>query len=93
MNNRIANDLAEYFHDAGYNSIEVINADEVYSKGAYNFGSRVGIWSKVAGMKQISEEGWIDDAARLQAIEEYDNWVETEAVSMTMKLNEVRGKI
>ena len=28
-----------------------------------------------------------------KAIEEYNRWIETEAISMTMKLNEVRGKI
>jgi hypothetical protein len=30
---------------------------------------------------------------RLKAIEEYDNWIENSAISMTMKLNEVRGKL
>jgi hypothetical protein len=29
----------------------------------------------------------------LKAIEEYNNWIENEAVSMTMKLNEVRGSL
>ncbi|HEX7015170.1 MAG TPA: methyltransferase domain-containing protein [Cyclobacteriaceae bacterium] len=93
MNNRIAKDLADYFSVAGFHSIEVFNADEVYSKGKANFAARAGIWSRVAGMKQISEEGWIDDTERLRAIEDYDRWVETEARSMTMKLNEVRGRV
>lgn len=91
MNNRIAKDLPGYFGAAGFHSIEVVNADEVYRRGSANFLGRAGIWSKVAGMKQISEEGWIDDTSRLQAIEDYDRWVETEGRSMTMKLNEVRG--
>lgn len=93
MNNRMAKDLAEYFAAAGFHSIEVFNADEVYTRGCANFMARTGIWSKVAGMKQISEEGWIDDASRLQAIEDYDRWVDTDARSMTMRLNEVRGTI
>src|SRR5690606_6584386 len=92
MNNQIANDLREYFSEAGFHGIEVINADEVYRKGSNNFSARAGIWSKVAGMKQISDEGWIDDALRLQAIAEYNDWIETGAESMTMKLNEVRGR-
>src|SRR5690606_24072601 len=93
MNNRIAKDLSQYFTEAGFHSIEVINADEVYRRGSINFTGRAGIWSKVAGLKQISDEGWIDDPARLQAIEDYDRWVNEEAESMTMKLNEVRGRI
>lgn len=93
MNNRIAKDLADYFREAGFHSIEILNADEVYVRGSDNFATRAGIWSKVAAMKQISEEGWIDDTARLQAIEDYDRWVEKEGRSMTMKLNEVRGRM
>lgn len=92
MNNQIADDLPEYFSETGFHSIEVINADEVYRKGSDNFAARVGIWSKVAGMKQISDEGWITDELRMRAIEEYNTWIETAAESMTMKLNEVRGR-
>lgn len=93
MNNHIADDLEGYLSEAGFHSVEVLNADETYRKGDANFEARLGIWSKVAGLKQISDEGWIDDAQRLKAIEEYDRWIETDAQSMIMKLNEVRGSI
>lgn len=93
MNNQIADDLQEYFSEAGFHSIEVIKADEVYRKGSNNFVARAGIWSKVAGMKQISDEGWIADELRIRAIEEYNTWIETEAESMTMKLKDVRGRL
>lgn len=92
MNNQIADDLPRYFSDAGFHSVEVLNADEEYRAGKDNFKARAGIWSKVAGMKQISEEGWISDAQRSAAMKEYDQWIEAEAESMTMKLNEVRGR-
>ncbi|MEM6378923.1 MAG: hypothetical protein AAF705_11955, partial [Bacteroidota bacterium] len=52
-----------------------------------------GIWSKVAGSTQMVEEGYLDDRLRLQAIQEYNDWVEYEAESMTMKLKEVRGRL
>jgi hypothetical protein len=39
------------------------------------------------------EEGYLDNDLRLKAIEEYNEWLENKAISMTMKLNEVRGKI
>jgi ubiquinone/menaquinone biosynthesis C-methylase UbiE len=91
MNNHIAEDLPDYFKEAGFDSIEVHNSDEVYRKGDENFVANIGIWAKVAGSTQMVEEGYLDDNDRLQAIEEYNQWITTDAVSMTMKLKEVRG--
>jgi hypothetical protein len=91
MNNHIAEDLPEYLQEAGFTNIEVFNADEVYQKGEYNFEGKAGIWAKVAQSKQMVEEGYIDDESRLQAIDEYNHWVENEAEQMVMKLKEVRG--
>jgi trans-aconitate methyltransferase len=93
MNNRIADDLADYFFQCGFHSIEVHKSDEVYVKGKDNFLSKVGIWSKVAELKQIVDEGYLDEETRLRAIAEYNEWCQTEALGMTMKLNEVRGRI
>jgi ubiquinone/menaquinone biosynthesis C-methylase UbiE len=93
MNNQIADHLADYFTEAGFHSIEIFNADEIYKKGDENFLERIGIWSKVAKLKQIVDEGYITEDLRLEAIEEYDNWTKTDAKQMIMKLTEVRGKI
>lgn len=93
MNNHVADDLADYLHEAGFDSIETFVSDEVYQRNDPNFEEKLGIWSKVAKLKQITEEGYITDSLRLKAIEEYDNWIKTDAQGMTMKLNEVRGKI
>jgi trans-aconitate methyltransferase len=93
MNNQIAEDLPDLFEQAGFHSIEKINSNEHYQKDGIDFKSKVSIWSKVAGSKQMVEEGYLDDNLRLKAIEEYNEWVENKAISMTMKLNEVRGKI
>lgn len=92
MNNRIGEDLPNLLEEAGFHSIEKINSDEFYSEERVDYKSKIGIWSKVAGSKQMVEEGYLDDELRLKAIEEYDNWISTLAISMTMKLNEVRGK-
>lgn len=91
MNNHIAQDLPEYFTEAGFKAIEEFNADEVYKKGEPNFVNKAGIWAKVAMSKQMVEEGYIDDELRLLAIDEYTEWVETYAERMTMKLKEIRG--
>lgn len=93
MNNKIAEDLQEMMKEAGLTSIEVINSNEHYDKKREDFKSKVGIWSKVAGSTQMVDEGYLDNELRLRAINDYDNWVENDAISMTMKLNEVRGKI
>ena len=93
MNNEIADDLSRLLTEVGFHSIEVINSDEFYNKDVVDYKSKIGIWSKVAGSSQMVEEGYLDDNLRLKAIEEYNNWIETEAISMTMKLNEVRGKL
>ncbi|HEY0056187.1 MAG TPA: methyltransferase domain-containing protein [Pedobacter sp.] len=91
MNNHIAEDLSDYFEQAGFDSIQVSDSDEIYTRDNENFLSKIGVWSKVAGSTQMVEEGYLDDNDRLQAIEDYNKWIETEAVSMVMKLKEVRG--
>ncbi|CAN1549243.1 SmtA SAM-dependent methyltransferases [Flavobacteriaceae bacterium] len=93
MNNKIAEDLPHLLEEAGFHSIEKINSDELYNEERQDYKSKIGIWSKVAGSLQMVEEGYLDNDLRLKAIEEYNHWIETEAISMTMKLNEVRGKI
>ncbi|MDD5150910.1 MAG: class I SAM-dependent methyltransferase [Flavobacterium sp.] len=93
MNNEIADDLADLLKEVGFRSIEVINSDEFYNKEVLDYKTKIGIWSKVAGSSQMVEEGYLDDNLRLKAIDEYNNWIEKGDVSMTMKLNEVRGRI
>jgi SAM-dependent methyltransferase len=93
MNNRIAEDLPKLLEEAGFHAIEKINSDELYNDERADYKSKIGIWSKVAGSLQMVEEGYLDNELRLKAIEEYNHWIATEAISMTMKLNEVRGKI
>jgi len=91
MNNHIAEDLPDYFREAGLSDIEVLEANEVYKKGEPSFEHKVAIWSSVAQMTQMVDEGYIDNADRLLAIEEYNNWIKTDAQLMVMKLQEVRG--
>jgi ubiquinone/menaquinone biosynthesis C-methylase UbiE len=93
MNNHIAEDMAAYMQEAGFHSIEVLNADEVYQRGEVTFKDKVAIWSKVAGSRQMVDEGYISDEDRLQAIDEYTQWIETDAERMVMKLKETRGRV
>ena len=81
MNNGIADDLPELMKEIGLVDIEKINSDEHYDKHRNDFKSKVGIWSKVAGLKQIVEEGYLHNDLRLKAIEEYNEWLENKAIS------------
>jgi len=92
MNNEVAEDAKGFFEELGFQNIEVLNADEVYEKGQPDFEHKISIWSKVAAMNQIVEEGYISDADRLQAIEDYNQWIATDAERMIMKLKETRGQ-
>jgi ubiquinone/menaquinone biosynthesis C-methylase UbiE len=93
MDNEIAKNLPNYFQILGFNNIETLNANEVYKKSDPDFAEKASIWSKVAASRgiQMVEDGYITDEARLQAISEYDAWVENDAMYMVMKLREVRG--
>ncbi|WP_276391741.1 class I SAM-dependent methyltransferase [Eudoraea chungangensis] len=91
MSNLMADELPILFKKIGLQNIQELNSDEHYSRDREDFIPKVSIWSKVAGSKQMVKEGYLEDAIRLRAIEEYNNWVDKKAISMTMKLKEVRG--
>ena len=91
MSNVMADELPMLFKKIGLHNIKELNSDEHYSRDREDFIPKVSIWSKVAGSKQMVKEGYLDDALRLKAIEEYNNWVDKNSISMTMKLKEVRG--
>ena len=93
MNNEIADSLPSLFQEIGLENIQTLNSDEHYTRDRADFKSKVGIWSKVAGLKQISKEEYIDDSQRLNEAKEYASWVEIETISMTMNLSETRGEM
>ena len=88
MNNQISEDLPTYFEEVGLKNIEVLNANEVYEKGAENFMAKAGIWTKVAESRgiQIQAEGYTTEEERLQAISEYNEWINSIGEKMIMKL-------
>jgi len=95
MDNEIADHLSTHFEQLGFHSIATLNADEVYTKGESNFAEKVGIWSKVAELRgpQVVEGGFITEAERLQAIADYQVWLNESATKMVMKLKDVRAGI
>ncbi|MDH5379464.1 MAG: class I SAM-dependent methyltransferase [Cyclobacteriaceae bacterium] len=93
MSNQMAKDLPALLKKNGFNNIEKINSDEHCQKADTDFVSNIGIWSKVAGLTQMVEEGYLTNELRVQAIEEYNIWIETRAESMILKLDEVRATL
>ncbi|WP_044206598.1 methyltransferase domain-containing protein [Flammeovirga sp. OC4] len=93
INNAIGTDLPHLLKEVGFKDIEVVPSHELYDHTRKDFDERVKIWSQVAGLEQITTEGYLSERDRLRAIEDYNKWVEEKAVSMTMFLNEVRGRI
>lgn len=91
MNNRIGFDLIDIFEEHGFDQVEIFNADEHYERQSPNHLDNLKLWSKVAGSKQMVEEGYISDEERLSAIEDYNDWADNDAISMTLKLREVRA--
>lgn len=91
MNNRIGFDLIDIFEEHGFDEVEIFNADEHYESKNPLHIDKIKVWSQVAGSRQMVKEGYISDEDRLKAIEDYNDWVENKAVSMTLKLREVRA--
>ncbi|QJB38056.1 methyltransferase domain-containing protein [Chitinophaga oryzae] len=95
MDNEIADHLPALFEKAGYRDIRSFNADEKYSRAEAGFSNKAAIWSKVAELRgpQVVQHGFISEAERLLAIDEYDAWTLQTAQSMTMKLNDVQASL
>ncbi len=91
MNNRMADDLPDLFREAGFQNIEIYEANEYYPNNHPLFVDKLKIWLKVASSKQLVEEGYVSEDLRQSAMNDYQNWIHEEALSMEMVLKEVRG--
>lgn len=89
MNNRIGFDLVEIFEEHGFSDIHVRNADEQYESTNAEHLKPIKLWSAVAASNQLVKEGYVSESERQQAIEDYNHWVDTNAIRMTVKLREV----
>ncbi|PUZ26438.1 methyltransferase type 12 [Chitinophaga parva] len=96
MDNAIGDHLAQLFLTLGLQNIRCIRANEVCKKGEDGFLAKAGLWTKVAELRgpQMVQDGYITEAARLQAITDYNAWLESDAAQwMAMKLNDVQGSL
>lgn len=93
MNNRIGDDMAALLRKQGFQAVQTQAADEHYSIEETGHREKIRIWAQVARSSQTSDEGFITEETRLQAIDDYNQWVDTEAQTMTMMLQETRAKL
>lgn len=93
MNNRIADDLAGMFNDAGFKDVKVSKQFEITKRTDPDFETRIDLWASVAETrgKQIVRDGFITEAERIQAIAEFREWVKESAESQTLYLLCVSG--
>lgn len=87
MDNAIADHVVDLVHVQAL-KINVTQQDEYAERGMEGFDTHISLWKKVAETRgnQLVADGYITEAARLQAIEEYGMWAKEEAKSMRLYL-------
>jgi ubiquinone/menaquinone biosynthesis C-methylase UbiE len=94
MDNGIADKLAILFEKLGLKNITVTDQSELSVREEEAFIADVSIWLKVAETrgKQLVSDGYLTEAQRITAIDDYRQWTETQAQSMKMYLLAVTGQ-
>ena len=93
MDNEIADHLASMLEGAGLKHITVSNHSELADSTDKDFAKHINIWAIVAATrgKQMVNDGYITEAERAAAEQEYQEWAVTAAASMNMYLLAVTG--
>lgn len=87
MDNAIADHVIDLVHVQAL-KINVSQQDEYMERGMEGFDTHISLWKKVAETRgnQLVADGYITEAARLRAIEEYGVWAQEDAKSMRLYL-------
>ena len=93
MDNQIADNLQNIFEAIGLRNITVEDQSEISISGTASFFDEISIWKKVAETRgnQLVKDNYISEGQRLQAIEEYQVWMDTKATYMKLYLKAVTG--
>jgi len=88
MDNAIGETIRDYFEAKGLTILATLDASEYSDNTMPGFKSHISLWTKVAETrgKQLVADGYVTEAERLKAIEDYDAWCATEARSMKLYL-------
>lgn len=93
MDNRVGNHLNTFLHRTGFVNVEFKDYSEISILGKPSFQEDLAIWKKVAEARgpQLVTDGYLAESERLEAIAEYDGWMEKEAKYMKLDLKAVTG--
>jgi SAM-dependent methyltransferase len=91
--NRIADRVPELLRSQGLTGVTISVQDERAERGSEDFLERAGIWSGVMDSvgQQIVSAGFCSGIELGKARECYQQWVETELVTQTLRLRAVAG--
>ena len=94
FDNEITDNLPKIYESLGLKEIKIIPQHETSLRGEDDFIATTRIWNVVAETrgKQVVQDGFCTEDLRLKAIEEYDEWIEKKAQSMTLYLLAVEGE-
>lgn len=95
MDNAIADHLAPALERLGLVDIRVTAQHEHADRFNGDGRTRLGIWSTVAATRglQLVQDGYITEAQRAAAEADYHEWVDSTAVSQTLYLLAVEGRV
>ncbi|SEO18500.1 Ubiquinone/menaquinone biosynthesis C-methylase UbiE [bacterium A37T11] len=94
MDNTIADRLSQIFTDHGLTQIHLEDHSEVSQKQITGFEAEASIWTKVAETRgqQLVADGYMAEELRVQAIHDYERWIQEEGQSMKLYLLAVTGQ-
>ena len=94
MQNDIADRLAGYYETAGLRDIAVTSQVETVRRTDPDYAAKMSIWAKVAETRghQLVADGYVTEAQRLAAVQDYTAWLATEGDHMEMYLLAVEGR-
>lgn len=95
MDNAIADHLDAIFSDAGLAHVSSADYSEISVRGQQNFHDDIALWIIVAEARgpQLVADGYITEEARKKAIDDYRNWMNTEAQYMKLYLRATTGYV
>lgn len=95
MDNSIADHLAFEYERLGLTDIRVTEQHEHSDSLHANDRSRLAIWSSVAATRgqQMVKDGYLTELQRATAEQDFREWIDTSAVSQTLYLLAVEGRV
>ncbi|GAB3889562.1 hypothetical protein GCM10028825_24540 [Spirosoma agri] len=95
FDNAIADHLVDLMTSLGLTEIQIENQSEQSRKADPTFAIDSRLWAEVAELRgpQLVKAGYITEDQRLQAITDYDNWIQTAGESMTVYMLAVEARV